>query len=263
MTDADKMIAALRTEHDRLAGLVSTLGDERLAGPSGAAEWDISQVLSHLGSGAEIAASALDAAFDGRPAPGRDSWQAIWDRWDAMTRRERADGFLRANAYLTVRFEGLDEKARETLRIDLGFLPEPVDVATAARFRLNEVALHSWDVRVGFDELATLTPASAARLLPTVHQSLGWFSKPDRLGGARAVIKVTTTAPGSVFALRLQDPVSAGSDVPDEPDGALTLPAESWIRLVSGRLGPRHTPGDVSASGAADLDLLRSLFPGY
>ena len=37
------------------------------------------------------------------------------------------------------------------MRIDLGFLPEPVDVATAARFRLSEFALHQWDVEVALN----------------------------------------------------------------------------------------------------------------
>lgn len=54
MSDADAVIAALNTANGTLAELVSGFTDEDLARTSGAAEWDISQVLSHLGSGAEI-----------------------------------------------------------------------------------------------------------------------------------------------------------------------------------------------------------------
>ena len=54
MSNADAIIAALRSGNDSLAGLVSGYSDEQLAGPTGADEWDVSQVLSHLGSGAEI-----------------------------------------------------------------------------------------------------------------------------------------------------------------------------------------------------------------
>lgn len=53
------------------------------------------------------------------------------------------------------------------------------------------------------------------------------------------------------------------ADVPDRPDGTLTLPAEAWLRLAVGRLGPKYTPEGVSTTGAADLDLLRRVFPGY
>ncbi|QFY07734.1 maleylpyruvate isomerase family mycothiol-dependent enzyme [Nonomuraea phyllanthi] len=263
MSNADAVIAALRIEHDRLAGLVPTLTDEQLAGPSGAAEWDLSQVLSHLGSGAEISRGTLQAALDDRPAPGRDSWESVWDRWNAMGRRERADGFLKADESLIELYESLDAKTRETLHVDLGFMPEPVDVAAAGRLRLNELALHSWDVRVAFDEHATLTPESTGQLLPGLSGMLGWIGKPDRLDGRTGVVRVATSAPASVFALRLGDPVSVDHDVPAEPDGTLTLPAEAWVRLVSGRLGPRHTPAAVTTTGAVDLDVLRAVFPGY
>jgi len=94
MSNADAVIDALRSGYDSLADRVSGFSDEDLAEPSGAAEWDISQVLSHLGSGAEISRAAVQAALDGEPNPGPDFNHAVWDRWNAMTGRERADGFL-------------------------------------------------------------------------------------------------------------------------------------------------------------------------
>jgi hypothetical protein len=72
MSNANTVIAALRTGHDSLAERVLEFGDGDLARPSGAAEWDISQVLSHLGSGAEIGRATVQAALDGNPNPGRD-----------------------------------------------------------------------------------------------------------------------------------------------------------------------------------------------
>jgi uncharacterized protein (TIGR03083 family) len=263
MSNADTTIAAMRTGHDSLAALVSTLGDDDLARPSGATDWDIAQVLSHLGSGAEIARATVRAALDGEPNPGRDFNQTVWSRWNAMSRREQADGFLQSNPALVELYESMDADTRENLRIDLGFMPAPVDVATAARLRLSELALHSWDVRVGFDEHATLAPEATGPLLQGTGDLLGWIGKADQLNGTRAVIQVTTTGPASVFALRLADRISVGPDVPEHPDGTLTLPTEAWLRLVAGRLSPRHTPTGVTATGAADLDLLRRVFPGY
>ena len=94
---------------------------------------------------------------------------------------------------------------------------------------------------------------------------LAWLGKADRLDGRRAVIRVTTTEPASVFALRLQTPISVDFDVPEQPDGTLALPAEAWLRLVAGRLAPRYTADSVTVTvtGAADLGLLRLVFPGY
>lgn len=263
MSSADTVIAALRTGHDDLAGRVSGFGDDDLSRPSGAADWDISQVLSHLGSGAQIGLAALQAALDGEPNPGMDFNRSVWDRWDAMTRRERADGFLQANEALLARYESLDAATRDELRVDLGFLPAPVDLASAARLRLNEFALHSWDVRVVFDEHAILAPDATAALLHGEPNLIGWLGKADALDGRHHVVQVTTTEPDSVFALRLEERIGVDLDVPERPDGTLALPAEAWLRLVAGRLAPRYTPAGVVATGAADLDLLRRVFPGY
>ena len=41
------------------------------------------------------------------------------------------------------------------------------------------------------------------------------------------------------------------------------LPAESWLRLVTGRLDAAVTPAGVSVTGALTLDELRAIFPGY
>jgi hypothetical protein len=53
------------------------------------------------------------------------------------------------------------------------------------------------------------------------------------------------------------------SDTPDTADGTLNLPAESWLRLVSGRLAEANTPSGVVATGAVSLPQLRQIFPGY
>ncbi len=260
---ADTVIAALRSGHDTLAGLVSGFSDDDLAHSSGSCEWDISQVLSHLGSGAEIGRAGLQAALDGEPNPGSDFNHAVWDKWNAMSRPERADAYLEANQALLALYESLDAGTRENLRIDLGFLPAPIDLETAARLRLSEFAQHSWDVRVGSDEHATLAPDATVALLHGEPNLIGWIGKADALDGRELSVQVTTTEPESVFALRLQAPISVDFDVPERPDGTLALPAEAWLRLVAGRLTPQYTPDGVATTGDVDLELLRQVFPGF
>ncbi len=263
MSDADAIIAALNTANDTLAEQVPGFTDEDLARTSGAAEWDISQVLSHLGSGAEITRAGLEAAINGTARPGSDFNNSVWDRWNAMSRRERADGYLTSNRSLIDLYNSLDAATRDNLRVDLGFMPAPVDVATAAGLRLREVTLHSWDIRVSFDDKATLADDATAVLLHGKPDMYAWISKSDVLSGRELDITVTTIEPASIFALRLRSPVSVDFAVPDRPDGTLTLPAEAWLRLVAGRLAPRYTPVTAIADGAAGLDLLRQVFPGY
>jgi uncharacterized protein (TIGR03083 family) len=263
MSNADAVIAALRSGFDDLAGRVSGLNDQQLAGPTGADEWDVSQVLSHLGSGAEITQNTLQVALEGKPNPGLDLNKAVWARYDAASPRERLDWFLAANEALTQSYESLSEETRQSLKIDMGFLPFPVDVATAASYRLNELALHSWDVRVGFDPAAAVAPEATGHLLGIAGNLAGFLGKPDALEGTTTVIAVTTTDPGQSITLTLGEKVSVSPGAPDQADGALALPAEAWLRLLTGRLKPQYTPEGITATGAASLDLLRRVFPKF
>jgi uncharacterized protein (TIGR03083 family) len=259
---ADQPISALRTGHTTLTALVQDLPPGGLTGPSGASEWIIAQVLSHLGSGAEIGLAGLQASIAGEPAPGGDFNNGVWDRWNAMSPQDQADGFVTSNEALVSAYEALDEQTRQQLKVKL-FLPEPVDVATAASFRLSEFTLHTWDVAVASDPQATLAQDAVEHLLDIAPYLFGWLGKPkDILGGASVQLAVQTSAPTRNFGVEIADKVAL-SDAPADPDATLEIPAESWLRLVAGRLAAEHTPAGISATGAVTLDQLRQIFPGY
>ena len=142
-------------------------------------------------------------------------------------------------------------------------LPEPVDLATHASFRLNELTLHSWDVRVAADQRATLAPEAVEPLLGVLPYLMGWLGKPSSaLSGGNLVVGVHTSAPDTDFGLEITDTVTL-IDPPTEPDATLVLPTESWLRLASGRLGAAVTPAGVTVTGPLDLDTLRAVFPGF
>jgi uncharacterized protein (TIGR03083 family) len=259
LSNADIVIAALRTGYDRLANLVTNFDDEALAGPSAASEWDIAQVLSHLGSGAEIMTNTIQLALDGKPRADNDFNQNVWARWNASSRQDQAAGFLIWNEKLVTLFESLDDKQRDDLRIDLGYLPAPVDVATVGSMRLSELTLHSWDVRSAVDPAATLDP-DAVPLLLQLARDLSWITKPAALDGQQAQLTVTTTDPATEFSLHLSDPVSLDPTVAADPDGTLTLAAETWLRLTAGRLKPTDT---IALTGPIPLPTLQNVFAGY
>ena len=71
-----------------------------------------------------------------------------------------------------------------------------------------------------------------------------------------------TVDPIRSLGLELADR-AALTDTPADPSATASLPAESFLRLVAGRLKPEHTPSSVSVSGALSLDDLRRVFPGY
>lgn len=257
----DQTIEALRTGHDSLVAAVASYGPDDLIRTSGASEWTVAAVLSHLGSGAEINLAVLESALDGTSGPDMDFNKSVWARWDGMSPAEQAAHFPAANEKLLSRFEGLDSAARSSLRISYSFLPAPVDVEVAAGMRLSEFALHSWDVRVAFDSAAVVAPEAVGVLLDRVGDSMGFVGKADRFSGS-ASLAVHTVDPERSFGLVIGDTVSLTSVVPSEVDGELSAPAEYLFRLFTGRSGAAHTPSSVSVTGVS-LDSLRAVFPGY
>lgn len=96
-TLADRTITALRGNHDELAARVRGFDEQDLARQSGSAQWDVAQVLAHLGSGAEIALATLQTGLAAQPGPDQDFNQSVWDRWNAMSPAEKAESFLLAD----------------------------------------------------------------------------------------------------------------------------------------------------------------------
>ena len=253
----DRTIAALRANHDRLVEVVSGLTPEQLTGPSGASDWTIADVLSHLGSGAEIGWYPVKAAATGERVDAPDN-QEVWDRWNAMDPADQASSFVQSDEQSVATFEGLSAEQRDSITIDLGFLPEPVPLATALGMRLNEQALHGWDVEVGLDPAATLTDESAALLAEhfssTMSFLLGFVGKPDGVGPARVGLGDYTIVIAEAISLE-----------PGAEDTTATFegPLEAGIRLLAGRLTTEHTPSGVDVTGNITLDELRTAFPGY
>ena len=79
----DELTAALTLSHERLVAAVEPLSDDEVTGPS-YHDWTIAQVLSHLGSSAEIFTRFVEAGASGKPAPGADDFHPVWDRRNAM-----------------------------------------------------------------------------------------------------------------------------------------------------------------------------------
>ncbi|WP_181802990.1 maleylpyruvate isomerase family mycothiol-dependent enzyme [Streptomyces shenzhenensis] len=264
MTDrADQTIAALRSTHDYLTAVVHGLASADLARPSGASAWDVSQVLSHLGSGAEISLAVLEGALNASGSPDADFNKSVWGRWDDKSPTERAEDFVAANEALVSRYEGLDAQTRKELTVDLGFLPVAADVATVAGIRLTEFAHHTWDVEVAFDHEAPLLSAATGLLLDQAGPFLNFLGKADALDSRPVRITVHITAPERTFGLEVGDSLKL-TDVPDRPDAVLDAPAEWWLRLTTGRHTPAHTPRNVSLTSASlTLDDLRRVFPGF
>jgi uncharacterized protein (TIGR03083 family) len=251
------VLAALRHSHELLAAAAGPLDGAGLRVQSYASEWTVAQVLSHLGSGAVIGKLNLDAALAGTPAPEMTDFQAVWDVWNAKTPEAQAADVLPADQALIDTYAAVPADTLAGLQLPLG--PMKLDGVTMARLRLNEHALHTWDVRVTSDPAATVDPAAVEQLVDSAGLLIGFLGKPT---GTEARVRVTLTDPARELALTLGDAVSLAPWEGGAADATLKLPAEAFLRLVYGRLDPAHTPAGVEVSGL-DLDTLRATFPGF
>lgn len=258
----DRTIVALRTLHDELAAIVPGLTEDQLTGPSAASQWSVAQVLSHLGSGAEIGLETYRTAFDGAAEPADDFNQSVWDRWDASTPQQQAAGFLERDAVLVERIEALTPEQRASAQIKPGFQPAPLPIESIIGMRLNEVAQHSWDVRAGLDPTATIEHETAELLHEHFSGGLGFLL--GFVGKSDAISEPAVVALGdSPYRIVInEDGVELTSDGAT-PTATFDGPAESAARLLNGRLTTPYTPAGVASTGNVTLDQLRQVFPGF
>jgi len=259
--DARSYIAALRNSHERLASLLAAMGDDQVTGQSYCRDWTVAQVLSHLGSGAEIAMLMLEATLAGEPID-RDAMGPIWDTWNAKTPQQQAADCLPADEAQIKRLEGLSDAELDGISADL--FGRKLDAAGLVRMRLSEHAVHTWDVAVALDDAAEVAPDAVELLMAQLPMIAGWTGKTD---GGPFRLRLRGTEPEADFLLEVADKVSLGPWPGEGPagataDGQVQLPAEALLRLVYGRLDPRHTPPVEISGDPGLLDRARAVFPG-
>lgn len=248
-------LAALGSSVDRLADLVRPLDDSGIGQPAYPTEWTIADVMSHLGSGAAISRRRLQDTLDSTDTPD-DFNQRVWDEWNAKSPRAKTNDATVADAGLMSALEATSPDDRKRFKSAMG--PLELDWDTFVRLRLNEHLVHEWDIAVALDPTATLEADGTEVVVDNLELIARFTSRPQ---GDPRTISVRTSDPERRFVVTIepnQVGFSAGSSN-GEPD--LSMPAESFIRLVYGRLDPDHTPPSV-AGKSAQLDQLRSVFPG-
>jgi uncharacterized protein (TIGR03083 family) len=259
-TDPREWITALRNSHNRLADLVEPLTPDQLREQSYCTDWSLAQVLSHLGSAAEISLTGLPATL-GQGAPlSRDDFVPIWDKWNAKSPDDQAADAIAIDEQQVSALEALSDEQLATMRME--FFGMQLDAVGVIRLRLSEHALHTWDVAVHYDDAATVSPDAAGLLIDNVPLFLA-----PRLGkplGEPFAVRITTTDPARDYLLTSDDAVAMahwpGEGAPaDAPH--LSMPAESLVRLAYGRLDEAHTPSSITGDTAA-LVKLRAIFPG-
>jgi uncharacterized protein (TIGR03083 family) len=257
-SSTDDLVAVLHASQDRLTAALDGLSEEQALSQSYDDDWTVAQVASHLGSGAELFTLFLHAGLKGESVPGVEVMQPVWDVWNAKDPLSQARDSVVVNDSFLEQVDALTEAERAAWQLEL--FGSVRDLPEFLRMRLSEHAVHTWDIVVSFDPTATLPEDASAYVVDNLAPIAGWTGQKH---DEQLSVEVRTTAPELAFHLDLGPGGVGINPSSDDTDATaeLTLPAESFVRLVYGRLDPDHTPASVEARGV-DLDLLRSTFPG-
>lgn len=261
-----RWIATLRRSHDNLASLVEPMTPDQVRGQSYCRDWTKAQVLSHLGSGAEIALMNLPGVLGEGPPVSHDAYPPVWDVWNAKSPDDQAADAVASDEKHVQRLEQLSDEELAAARMD--FMGMQLDATGIIRMRLGEHVLHTWDLAVMQDPAATVQADAVALLIDNVPQFLA-----PRLGKPLPEpfrVRITTTDPQRDYLLSSAESVSVvnwpgGSESSGEGEGEVahvSMPAEALLRLAYGRMDPGHTPSSVSGDPEV-LDKLRAIFPGF
>ncbi|MGP0029788.1 MAG: maleylpyruvate isomerase family mycothiol-dependent enzyme [Acidimicrobiales bacterium] len=248
-------IHALRSSADRLADLVHPLDDTDIVRRAYPKEWTIADVMSHLGSGAVITLRRLQASLDNIEPPD-DFNQRVWDEWNAKSPRVKSNDAMVVDAELMSALEATHPDDRARFKAAMG--PLELDWDAFLGMRLNEHLIHEWDIAVTLDPTVALAADGTDIVVDNLELIARFTSRPD--GDPRTIV-TRTTQPERWFVATIEPSQVGFSSADRDGESDLSMPAESLIRLVYGRLDPDHTPTSVVGEVAL-LEQLRAVFPG-
>ena len=250
---ADTRLDALRRSIERLQTIAQDLTDDELAGQAYPSDWTIADVLSHLGSGAVISQRRLADILAGTDPPD-DFAQAVWDDWNAKTPAAQRTDALAADAAFLDALQTVTPDQRDQFEFSMG--PIDVDFDDYVGLRLNEHALHTWDIDVAINPTATILSDIANHVAGNLDLIARFTAKPT--GDTQTITVVTPDRTHGITVELTSNTVVASTGAP-AGEADLKLDQDALVRLVYGRLDPEHSP--VGADGPK-LDTLRQVFPG-
>ena len=248
MLSHENQVEALRSEYERLARHLRALDADGLAAPSTCEGWSAADVAAHLAWNARLYIRSLGMGLTGEAPPsaptaaGAPKITADFVRDRAVELREKlGDGLLQSfeehNAGFIDMLDDLDSEVRDTLTVP--FLNDTIPLRRLIGLRINEVALHSWDVRSPADDQAELIEDAALASIELWRDTIG-----RRLRAGPETRVRMEPAGGGAFDVTGGDSPSTGPPS-GHADASLTGTASAIALFLSGRAGL----GDVEVGG--------------
>jgi uncharacterized protein (TIGR03083 family) len=263
--DARRVAGLARAEYDNLRAYLDRLPAAGLTEQSACTNWQVYQVVAHISSQPEITAATLEAGLRGAPPMTDEQRRAVWARFDAMKPEEVPPAFRANNDAF---FKLIDSLTDDELGKTIPWIFGPAPMATVLASRLNEQALHAWDVKWARDKQATLTQAALPDLIQAnIPSRVGRLAKPDQAPTliGKTINFVYSQPDGAVSFEIGKDGVQVTPGRSSSPDLTVDLPAEALIRLIWGRydVGAGQRAGQIRLSQPDLAAPLQALFPGF
>ena len=187
MSQVNERINVAKALASNIRNFAAGLSPEQLAAPSACSDWQVIDVVSHLIGGAERQLQSMrrGRAGDSGPPEGfvrlETTELSTTNAQRDIERRERLgngvlDAFDQSHEELYQELDALGPDGWQTLcwHIRRGAMP----AAEYVDLRIQELAIHDWDIRSAFDPEAGLSPDSLPALLDMSSSWLGMCFRP-------------------------------------------------------------------------------------
>jgi uncharacterized protein (TIGR03083 family) len=271
------VVALINTEADQLQDFMASLAPEEWSRLSACTGWTVGDVVAHLTQGAQTWSDTITRAVagDSTPPPGQRFLQA-GERGSEVT-AQRAIAFRsdRTEAALLQAFADGYQRLHQVL---LGLQPEDWEKPCFHRRgallmreyvgrRLQELAIHGWDMRVAFDTSATVSEPPLPLLVSLAQRWLAntFRPVPSLSAPVRYRFDVSRPVPVRQDVLVTQEGFHVESVTNTDADVTFSGTTGDYMLLVYGRLPldqAIHTGRLEVAGDRQQASLFSTLFLG-
>ena len=276
MTEIADRVAVAKQLAANIREYLGKLTPKQMELPSACDQWQVQDVVSHLVGGAERQAGSMERGRAGNHEP-PDGFVSVDNQTmsnsnaqrDIERRSKLAGGLLQAYdenyAWLHDEYDKYAAGSWDTLawHARRGAMPG----SDYLLLRIQELAIHDWDIRSALDPNAGLDPASIPALLDMSPNWLRMCFRPsEKL--ARPVVYGFGLGPDQPREYRLEvtgDAFEMTSGMPSGPDLSVSATAQQYLLFTYGRLSAAHgiSSGKLSAEGdPSHLDRFEACFKG-
>ncbi len=251
MPSIEQQAELVKTLVDDIRRNTAALSPEQLARPSACADWQVQDVLSHLIGGAERQADSMrrGRGGDSGPPPGfmpmeSSAMSEVNAQRDILRREELGGGLLAAfdaaYASLQQQVEGLGPNDWETPCWHLR--RGAISAADYLELRIQELAIHDWDMRRGLEESPQINPHCVSTLLSAAPKWLRMCFRPGEKLDAPVVYEFDLAPPHETSIILRVAGDSFDFPSEDEAPECWTVCAEApaFLLFIYGRITGRE-----------------------